>query len=207
MCSMILCSPSPGTAAPEKTTRGPSRQAGSVVILCAIHSSYLPPRRCRKSVPGVMQFESNGGGGGGPPKVSTSGGGGGRCEPRGWPVVGASPAWRKRALAFALSRSACCASSLGTRYRRERCWFIFARGATPSMATYSSRCGRTSWTSVSRYEQMASIMSASVGAAAPLRAGGSLAPWVALWRMPFASMYRLSTSAKGGDEAGRLMSG
>lgn len=33
--------------------------------------------------------------------------------------------------------------SLRARKRRDRCWFILARGATPSMAMYKTFCGRT----------------------------------------------------------------
>ena len=43
---------------------------------------------------------------------------------------------------LAASSRAFCASRADLK-RRDRCWFIFARGATPSMAMYNSRRGRT----------------------------------------------------------------
>ena len=44
---------------------------------------------------------------------------------------------------FAAASARSFSASKAERNRRERCWFIFARGATPSMAMYSSRRGRT----------------------------------------------------------------
>jgi hypothetical protein len=46
------------------------------------------------------------------------------------------------AMAFCLSSSFCLASCDDLN-RRERCWFILARGATPSMAITRSLRGRT----------------------------------------------------------------
>eukprot|EP00965_Chrysotila_dentata_P233138 6199405-Pleurochrysis_carterae.AAC.3 len=169
---MILCSPSPGTSAPEKITLGPSARgrqrtatqgdrgshvrsasvcavpedgkndesrsmchqprckrepvqhrvltalvrmqfglqqsrdapihAGSVRSFSSIHASYRRPSICRNSVPGVMQFESNGDGlhsASTPPAASNA-----ICS-----------GTVRAACAFAASRRACCLSSRGTR--------------------------------------------------------------------------------------------
>ena len=152
---MILCSPSPGTSWPESTMRG-LHQAGSSAILRRTKKRRCAARRpdivvqvvffClsrlallfllflslksnkdkenkegnRKreilspinGVPGVMQFESN--------EAS---------ELEAAPSV--SP--RSESLA-ACSRASASSSSLSfaALKRRERCWFILARGATPA---------------------------------------------------------------------------
>ncbi len=73
-----------------------------------------------KGVPGVMQLESN------------------ACAAS----RGASPA-------ASAAASASSASRLDLK-RRARCWFIFARGATPSTAMNITFCGCTMWKSLSR---------------------------------------------------------
>lgn len=45
-------------------------------------------------------------------------------------------------------------ASLADLNRRCRCWFILARGATPSIAMYSSFLGRAMLNSFSRYLKM-----------------------------------------------------
>lgn len=78
-------------------------------------------------VPGVITFESNW-------KEAASRLGGG-TRPR--------PFHSARSFASAASRSA---ESLAALKRRERCWFILARGAGPSTAMYRRRRGRTAAT-------------------------------------------------------------
>ena len=58
-----------------------------------------------------------------------------QLESNGSPLASGSPFAAASARSFSASRA--------ERKRRERCWFIFARGATPSMAMYRSRRGRT----------------------------------------------------------------
>mmetsp|Transcript_30669 Transcript_30669/g.105400 ORF Transcript_30669/g.105400 Transcript_30669/m.105400 type:complete len:240 (-) Transcript_30669:294-1013(-) len=106
MYCMILCSPSPGTSAPEKMTVSRSAQAPSPSLsLRLMKRRSCSPTRIIKSVPGVMQFES---------KATSS-------------ASRASP----RAAASRRSSPRCCAAP----NRRDRCWFSLARGATPSTAT------------------------------------------------------------------------
>ncbi|KAI6844740.1 hypothetical protein KC342_g88 [Hortaea werneckii] len=76
-----------------------------------------------------------------------------------------------------------------TRNRRERCWFILARGATPSTAIISSLRGRTMFTTRSVYSKMAIIISSS------LAGGGRSSGCEQGWTIPFISKYRLSISS------------
>ncbi|EMD01168.1 hypothetical protein BAUCODRAFT_199760 [Baudoinia panamericana UAMH 10762] len=81
------------------------------------------------------------------------------------------------------------AASWAERKRRERCWFIFARGATPSTAIMSSLRGRTMFTTRSVYSKMAIIISSS------LAGGGRSSGCEHGCTMPFMSRYRLSISS------------
>ena len=74
-----------------------------------------------KRVPGVMTLWS---------KVAARRGGSGCPRARSFSRSSASTSSRSRISCAALKR-------------RERCWFILARGATPSMAMKSSLRGRT----------------------------------------------------------------
>mmetsp|Transcript_15488 Transcript_15488/g.46757 ORF Transcript_15488/g.46757 Transcript_15488/m.46757 type:complete len:253 (-) Transcript_15488:449-1207(-) len=89
---------------------------GSLCILWRMKKRRWAPSRAMNAVPGVMQLLSN---------TSTPSG----CV---------SPL---RAAAAAASAASC-----ADRNRLERCWFIFARGALPSMAMNSSWRGCTIWT-------------------------------------------------------------
>ena len=132
-----MCSPSPGTSAPEKTTLHVlCFQNGSFSILNSIHFWKATLSLNIKSVPGVMQFES---------KRSASG--------------MASP----RATISAIVVSA----SLAERKRRLRCWFILARGATPSMARYSTPLGRAILYRRSVYVKIFSSISRSLNSTNP----------------------------------------
>ena len=91
------------------------------------------------------------------------------------------------ALSF-ISSSSFSAASCADLKRRARCWFIFARGATPSMAMKSILRGRTAAKTRSRYAKMARYMSSSVSG------GGRSSGWDAGWMMPFMSKKRLSYS-------------
>jgi hypothetical protein len=75
-----------------------------------------------KGVPGVMTFESNAS------DLTLSG--------------TLMPSFRSFSRSLSSSSSFSFASC-AARNRRERCWFILARGATPSMAMYRSFRGRT----------------------------------------------------------------
>eukprot|EP00964_Phaeocystis_antarctica_P039677 scaffold22691_cov62-Phaeocystis_antarctica.AAC.2 len=56
---MSLCSPSPGSASGEKTTRSCCHR-GSLATRCCSPASTAPHSHCMSSVPGVSSFESNG---------------------------------------------------------------------------------------------------------------------------------------------------
>mmetsp|Transcript_27481 Transcript_27481/g.93825 ORF Transcript_27481/g.93825 Transcript_27481/m.93825 type:complete len:209 (-) Transcript_27481:132-758(-) len=75
--------------------------------------------------------------------------------------------------------SAC--ASRAERKRRERCWFILARGATPSMAMYSVRVGLIMWHRWSRYAKTFTMSCSSLGAAP------TPSPCEQLWMTPFMS--------------------
>jgi len=96
---LALCSPSPGTSGPLTTTSHPFFHNGSVSCLYCIHFLIANPSFSMKSVPGVMQFESN-----------------------------ASLSGREPSLARIVAANF--SASFDERNRRERCWFILARGAT-----------------------------------------------------------------------------
>lgn len=104
-------------------------------------------------VPGVMQFESNGG------------------TPAPCPDFSGS----------SLASKALSAASRAVLNRLARCWFILARGATPSIAMNMSFCGLTMWKSLSRYMKIFLIISSSVSFVS-----GSF-PCVQLWTIPFMS--------------------
>ena len=90
------------------------------------------------------------------------------------------------------SRSASPAASLAScaeRKRRSRCWFILARGATPSMARNSTLRGRTAANSRSTSANTAIIMSCSVAGA------GRPSGWQQGCTRPFMSMYKQSNSS------------
>lgn len=69
-----------------------------------------------------------------------------------------------------------------------RCWFIFARGATPSMAIYNTFLGRTILKRRSMHSKMATIISSSFFGA------GLSSGCVHGWIIPFMSRYKLSNS-------------
>ena len=96
------------------------------------------------SVPGVITFESN--------------------EPCAFSGGGSWPAARISARS-ALSAAAFSARSFAALKRRERCWFIFARGAGPSIAMKSSLRGRTTANSRSMYAKMSEYISSTVSGA------------------------------------------
>ena len=76
------------------------------------------------------------------------------------------------------SISSFCCISFAARNRRERCWFILARGATPSTAIYRSRRGRAAAISRSIYLKINSnIWSSHSGRMV------SSSPCVQLWTM------------------------
>ena len=58
MCAAILCSPSPGTSAPDSTTRSPAH-SWSDCSLWRMKNRSASATRDMNAVPGVMQFESN----------------------------------------------------------------------------------------------------------------------------------------------------
>ena len=58
MCAAILCSPSPGTSAPDSTTRSPAH-SWSDCSLWRMKKRSASATRDMNAVPGVMQFESN----------------------------------------------------------------------------------------------------------------------------------------------------
>ena len=89
-------------------------------------------------------------------------------------------------------------ASWAERKRRARCWFILARGATPSMARYRHRRGRTARNSRSTYRHTFSYISTSLAGCGPCSG------WEHGWMMPFMSMYRLSHSRP--DGLGRVES-
>ena len=118
---MILCSPSPGTEPSERITLIPFQPGSDEIFLC-VNARRKTARRSMNGVPGVITLESNG-------RPSRFGG-------------TARPSAAHSARSRSSSSSFSCASC-AERKRRERCWFIFARGATPSIAMYSSLRGRT----------------------------------------------------------------
>lgn len=63
-------------------------------------------------------------------------------------------------------------------YLLERCWFILARGATPSIAMYSSLRGRIMLKIRSIYSKMATIISSS------FRGAGLFSGWQHGWMIP-----------------------
>jgi hypothetical protein len=93
----------------------------------------------------------------------------------------------------ATSAASASARSIALLNRRDRCWFILARGATPSIAMKSRRRGRAIAKRRSKYMKTPATISASVR-----RVPGSL-PWVQLWMMPFMSWEE--------EEGGRWVGG
>mmetsp|Transcript_31089 Transcript_31089/g.61557 ORF Transcript_31089/g.61557 Transcript_31089/m.61557 type:complete len:204 (-) Transcript_31089:247-858(-) len=167
MCCMILCSPSPGTSCPLNTTSS-SDHVGSDAIFFRMKYWIVADTRPMKSVPGVMQFESNAA-----PSCSLI----------------SSPAARA-AVFFSASASD---RSRALRNRRDRCWFSLARGATPSTAMYTLTFGRTIWVTMrSRYATMPVIISRSLREVDTSMLEG----WVHPWMMPFMSRYRWSNSGR-----------
>ncbi len=92
--------------------------------------------------------------------------------------------------ARAASFSSCFSrASLAARKRRDRCWFILARGATPSIAIMRRRRGRTMLTTRSVYANTSTIISSSVSGA------GLPSGCVHGCTIPFISRYKQSNSS------------
>ncbi|KAF2840077.1 hypothetical protein M501DRAFT_971962 [Patellaria atrata CBS 101060] len=94
---------------------------------------------------------------------------------------------RNSALSSSFSLASCADRNL-----RERCWFILARGATPSIeqvTIINNFLGRTILTTLSVYLKISIIISSSLAGAG--RSSGCAHGWT----MPFMSRYRLSNSS------------
>src|SRR5258708_5368180 len=111
---MILCSPSPGTDASDMMIFR-FAQAGSVLALYAAQYLNASASLCMNGVPGVMTLLSN---------LSFFGG-----ELPGSALPEEMSSFHSSALASSSSFA-----SWTDLNRRDRCWFILARGATPSAA-------------------------------------------------------------------------
>mmetsp|Transcript_1265 Transcript_1265/g.2517 ORF Transcript_1265/g.2517 Transcript_1265/m.2517 type:complete len:203 (+) Transcript_1265:751-1359(+) len=151
-CSRIksrsLCSPSPGTFASDKITSN-FCHAGSVATKSAISASRKEPNRSIKSVPGVMTLESH-------DSVII------------FSIGNASPRFCFSSRSF-ISCSSCSSRSRIALTLRPRCCLIFAAGATPSIATYSTFCGLVlSTTTLSSSSTLANICSSDLPTMPPL---------------------------------------
>ena len=105
---------------------------------------------------------------------------------------------RLRSSSSRCSSSWCTLASCAERKRRERCWFILARGATPSIASMSSFRGRIMSITRSVYLNTSTIISSSVSGA------GFPSGCVHGCTIPFMSRYRQSNSSPLGF--GRVLS-
>ena len=167
MNSIILCSPSPGTVESEMITFI-FAQAGSVLSLYAIQylktgSQDIHEGRARCDfigIPGFLDF---------------------------WFFdTAALRLQHLKQFGFIFPFSF---ASWAERNRRERCWFILARGATPSIAIINNFLGRTILTTRSVYLKIAIIISSS-------SLGGGLSSGCEQGcTIPFMSRYRLSNSS------------
>mmetsp|Transcript_22405 Transcript_22405/g.52825 ORF Transcript_22405/g.52825 Transcript_22405/m.52825 type:complete len:229 (+) Transcript_22405:3925-4611(+) len=176
---MTLCSPSPGTSGPLTTTVTPiSCQNGSVFCLYSTHFWVANDNFNIKSVPGVIQFESK------------------TVLPAGADEDFASFSLLLFfPLLVKLSRDskddASFSASFADRNRRERCWFILARGATPSTAKYNTFVGLTNLYNRSTYRKI--FLNIAVSSNMICVPSSFELPCVHGWMIPFISKYKLST--------------
>jgi hypothetical protein len=99
---------------------------------------------------------------------------------------------------FASAFAVTSAASFAVLKRRERCWFIFARGATPSTAMKNSFFGLTLRKSWSTYAKMA----VKICASERRKCASASLGCEQLWMMPLKSRYKLSVGSKGGEKGG-----